>query len=172
MSTKRFFYLIFLIIIVVGVFLIFKRRPMIDIISKSYKDSFPLPKQPELSHSPSEEKITLKIKDKEIEVELANTPEKRALGLMFRQSLEENSGMLFVFDKEGIYPFWMKNTGIPLSIAYIDKKSVIIDILEMIPNQEVIRYSPSMPFIAALEMNQGWFLRNGINIGDTVYGIP
>lgn len=155
---KKFFYVLFLIIISVGIFLIFKRPPK------------PSPSEP--TAPKTEPKITLRIKNKEIQVELADTPEKRALGLMFRQNLEENSGMLFVFEREGIYPFWMKNTRIPLSIAFIDKNNVIIDILEMVPNQEVIRYSPSIPFIAALEMNRGWFLRNGINIGDTVYGIP
>ena len=82
------------------------------------------------------------------------------------------SGMLFIFEREGIYPFWMKFTQIPLSIAYLDRDNVIIDILEMVPNQEVIRYSPSVPFIAALEMNQGWFMKHSINIGDTIYGIP
>lgn len=120
----------------------------------------------------SEHKTELIIKDKKIQVEVADTEEKRALGLMFRQNLEENSGMLFIFEKKGIYPFWMKNTGIPLSIAFIDENDVIIDILEMVPNQEVITYSPTEPFLMALEMNHGWFAENSINIGDTIYGIP
>jgi len=120
----------------------------------------------------SEKKTELTIKDKKISVEVADTEEKRALGLMFRQNLEENSGMLFIFEKKGIYPFWMKNTGIPLSIAYIDENNVIIDILEMVPNQEVITYSPTEPFLVALEMNHGWFAENSINKGDTIYGIP
>lgn len=116
--------------------------------------------------------ITLTIKNIKIKVELANTPEKRALGLMYRKQLDWNSGMLFVFEQEGIYPFWMKFTQIPLSIAFISRDNVIIDILEMVPNQEEIRYSPSEAFIAALEMNKGWFMENGIKIGDTIYGIP
>jgi uncharacterized membrane protein (UPF0127 family) len=120
----------------------------------------------------SEHKTEIKIKDKKIQVEVADTDEKRALGLMFRQNLEENSGMLFIFEKKGIYPFWMKNTGIPLSIAFIDENDVIIDILEMVPNQEVITYSPTEPFLVALEMNHGWFAENSINKGDTIYGIP
>lgn len=130
------------------------------------------PAKPEEKTKDTDKKVELVIKDKKIKVEIAKTPEERALGLMFRQELEENSGMLFVFEQEGIYPFWMKFTQIPLSIAYIDNGYVIIDIIEMVPNQEEIRYSPSIPFKYALEMNQGWFARNGINIGDTVYGIP
>lgn len=126
----------------------------------------------ELETKKTENKIELIIKDKKVEVELAKTPEQRALGLMFRKQMDWNSGMLFIFEEKGIYPFWMKNTGLPLSIAFIDKNDVVIDILEMVPNQEVIRYSPSMPFIAALEMNQGWFVENQVNIGDTIYGIP
>ncbi len=117
-------------------------------------------------------RIILTIKDQKIKVEVADTPEERALGLMFRQELDENTGMLFIFEQEGIYPFWMKFTQIPLSIAYIDNDNIIIDIIEMVPNQEEIRYSPSVPFIYALEMNQGWFAKNDINIGDTIYGIP
>ncbi|MEO0077233.1 MAG: DUF192 domain-containing protein, partial [candidate division WOR-3 bacterium] len=77
--------------------------------------------------------ITLTIKNIKIKVELANTPEKRALGLMHRKQLDWNSGMLFIFEQEGIYPFWMKFTQIPLSIAFISRDNVILDILEMVP---------------------------------------
>lgn len=126
----------------------------------------------ELESKKRENKIELTIKDKKIEVEVAKTPEQRGLGLMYRKAIPENSGMLFIFEEKGNYPFWMKNTGVPLSIAFIDENDVIIDILEMVPNQEVITYSPSLPFLIALEMNQGWFVENGIKAGDTVYGIP
>lgn len=117
-------------------------------------------------------KIALSIKNRKIEVEIAKTPEERNLGLMYREVLPENNGMLFIFEENGIYPFWMKNTKIPLSIAFISESRTIIDILEMVPNQEVIRYAPEYPFRYALEMNQGWFLKNSINIGDTINGIP
>jgi uncharacterized membrane protein (UPF0127 family) len=120
----------------------------------------------------TDNRIELIIKDQKIRVEVAKTPEERALGLMFRQELGENTGMLFIFEQAGIYPFWMKFTNIPLSIAYIDQNDVIIDIIEMVPNQEEIRYSPTVPFICALEMNQGWFTEHSINIGDEILGIP
>ena len=125
----------------------------------------------EKSNKP-ENTVELLIKGNKIKVEVANSPEQRALGLMFRKDMDWDSGMLFIFEREGIYPFWMKFTQIPLSIAYLDRDNVIIGILEMVPNQEVIRYSPSEPFLKALEMNQGWFMKHSINIGDTIYGIP
>jgi uncharacterized membrane protein (UPF0127 family) len=126
----------------------------------------------ELSSKKSDNTIILNIKDKKIEVEVAKTEEERALGLMYRKSLNWNSGMLFLFEQETNTPFWMKNTYIPLSIAFIDKNNVIIDILEMTPNQEAILYAPSRSYLKALEMNRGWFLENGIKVGDTIYGIP
>lgn len=116
--------------------------------------------------------IELRVKNKKIKVELAKTPEERAKGLMERNFLAEDSGMLFIFEEAGIYPFWMKNTKIPLSIAFINEDKVIIEIMEMVPNQDIIHYAPTQMFRYALEMNQGWFLKNGINIGDTIWGIP
>jgi uncharacterized membrane protein (UPF0127 family) len=120
----------------------------------------------------SDNKIELVINGNKIRVELAKTLEERALGLMFRKLMDWDSGMLFIFEEEGFYPFWMKFTHLPLSIAYINRDDIIIDIIEMVPNQEEIRYSPSVPYIVALEMNQGWFIEHSVNIGDTIYGIP
>lgn len=119
-----------------------------------------------------ENQIVLTIKDKKIEAEIARTEQERALGLMYRKSLDWNKGMIFIFDEETDKPFWMKNTYIPLSIAFINKNNIIIDILEMIPNQEAILYAPTQKYQKALEMNRGWFLENGISVGDTIYGIP
>lgn len=119
-----------------------------------------------------ENKIILTIKDKKIEVEVARTEEERALGLMYRKNLDWNKGMIFIFNEETDTPFWMKNTYLPLNIAFINKNNVIIDILEMIPNQETILYAPTQKYQKALEMNRGWFFENGIRIGDTIYGIP
>lgn len=115
--------------------------------------------------------IELRVKNKKIKVELAKNPEERAKGLMERNFLAEDNGMLFIFEEAGIYPFWMKNTKIPLSIAFINEDKVIIEIMEMVPNQDVIHYAPTQMFRYALEMNQGWFLKNGISVGDTIWGI-
>ena len=128
--------------------------------------------QTDLLPKKTENKIILSIKDRKIEVEVAKTPEKRALGLMYRKSLDWKAGMFFIFEQESKSPFWMKNTYLPLSIAFIDKNDVIIEIFEMTPNQEAILYAPSRPYITALEMNRGWFLENGVKTGDTIYGIP
>jgi len=91
---------------------------------------------------------------------------------MYRQSLARDSGMLFVFEVEDTYRFWMKNTYIPLSIAYVDRAGVISDVLEMAPLDTTTRYAPSRPALYALEMNSNWFTADGIKPGDTVKGIP
>ena len=109
--------------------------------------------------------IPLYIKDKEIRVEVARTPEERAKGLMGRGSLGKEEGMLFIFEKEEIHGFWMKNTLIPLSIAFIDKKGTIVWITEMNPLTLSV-HSPPRPVLYALEMNKGWFAANGIKAGD------
>ena len=102
-----------------------------------------------------------------IEVELANTPEKRQQGLMNRTSLDDEKGMLFIFEKEKYLYFWMKNTGIPLSIAYISSSGQIIDILDLEPYSLKLVQS-SKPALYALEVNRGFFMKKGIKVGDTV----
>jgi len=113
----------------------------------------------------------LRIKDAHIFAEVVSRPEDRALGLMFRRSLAPDSGMLFVFDADDFQRFWMKNTLIPLSIAYITRDSLITDILEMAPLDTTTPYISSKPVRYALEMNSGWFQSKGIKPGDTVRGI-
>ena len=98
---------------------------------------------------------------------MANTPEKRQLGLMGRVSLNEDRGMLFVFEKEQYVSFWMKNTSIPLSIAFINKSSYIEEIYDLEPFS-LNKIRASTPVLYALEVNQGYFKKNGINVGDFV----
>lgn len=100
-------------------------------------------------------------------VEIADTPEERAVGLMNRESLPEDAGMLFVWPEDTGSGFWMKNTLIPLSIAFIDAAGVIVDIRDMQPQDETLHYSPS-PYRHAVEANQGWFAERRIEPGDTV----
>ncbi len=104
----------------------------------------------------------------EIWVEIAATDEKRRKGLMWRDELPENQGMLFVFPNPEIQSFWMRNTYIPLDIAYIDENWIISDILQMEPLTDSIQYESSRPVPYALEMNQGWFASHNISVGDKV----
>ena len=121
---------------------------------------------------PSLPSVELGIKDAPVFAEVATRPEDQALGLMFRRSLAPDSGMLFVFDTDDYQRFWMKNTLIPLSIAYITSDSLISDILEMAPLDTTTPYVSSKAVRYALEMNSGWFRSKGIRPGDTVRGIP
>ncbi|MGQ9842899.1 MAG: DUF192 domain-containing protein [Spirochaetota bacterium] len=101
-------------------------------------------------------------------VEIAATPEEHAKGLMGRSELCDNCGMLFIFDDEEYRTFWMKNTKIPLSIAFIDSNGIINDIQDMKPYQTFPTYSSKYPAKFALEVNQGWFQINYITIGAKV----
>lgn len=98
-------------------------------------------------------------------VEIADTYQKRQHGLMFRRSLDKNSGMLFMFPYSRHRSFWMKNTYLPLSIAYINEKGIIIRILQMKPLDTSVTYDSKGPARYALEMNQGWFKKNRIKRG-------
>ncbi len=111
--------------------------------------------------------IFLEVKGIKIKAEVARSEEARTTGLKYRSSLPEDQGMLFVFEEEGIHPFWMEDTKIPLDIAFIDKEKKIIDIQRMEPFSPQLHYPP-LPFLYALEVNQGFFQRNGIGIGDTL----
>jgi len=121
---------------------------------------------------PEPAKINLVIKNTRISVEVADNEDERTTGLMYRSELNPDQGMLFVFDEPGIYPFYMKSTQIPLSIAFIDKDGIIIDIQQMTPLDEQTLHYPAKPFLFSLEVNQGWFLQKGIKEGDTVFGLP
>lgn len=120
-----------------------------------------------VAHSQGLPQIPLYIKAKEIRVEIAKTPEERAMGLMNRKKLEKDEGMLFIFESEDYHSFWMKNTLLPLSIAFIDKDRRIVDIKDMKP-LTLDSHSPSRQVLYALEMNKGWFSANGIRVGDVV----
>ena len=113
--------------------------------------------------------VQLKIKGHEILAEVANKPATRMSGLMFRRELGTDTGMLFVFPDVAPRAFWMKNTLIPLSVAFIDEKGVIENILEMPP--ETLEGFPSKgPAKFVLEMNAGWFGKNELKPGDVVEG--
>ena len=103
-------------------------------------------------------------------VEVAKTDSEHAQGLMFRKSLDENTGMLFVFSDEKPRTFWMKNTFIPLSIGYFDARGNLIDIQEMKASKSEMEMNPEVypskgAAQFALEVNPGWFARNKVKVG-------
>jgi len=108
---------------------------------------------------------TIRIGDVEVTAEIADNQELRAQGLMHRDSLAANHGMLFVYGTAEVRSFWMRNTRIPLDIAFIDASNVIINIEQMEPQSDQNYYSQG-PMMYALEMVQGWFEANGVGPGD------
>jgi uncharacterized protein len=105
-----------------------------------------------------------------IDVEVAETPEQRRFGLMFRESLGERSGMVFLFFETTTGSFWMKNTVIPLSIAFFDSDGIIRAILDMEPckNEPCRLYHPGVSYTGALEVNQGAFDDWNVSVGDRI----
>ncbi len=103
----------------------------------------------------------------DLTVEIASQPDQRQRGLMFRESLDEFAGMLFVFSHDQYGGFWMRNTLIPLDIAYLGADGTVLEIVHGRPlDLTVLR--PSQPYRYTLEMNAGWFERNGFGPGDRV----
>jgi uncharacterized protein len=116
--------------------------------------------------------VELKISKVPVTVEIADTPQASENGLMFRDSLPEDRGMLFLFEQPKRASFWMRNTKIPLSIAYVDSAGTIMEIKSMQPLDETVVPSASEQVAYALEVNQGWFARHGISVGAKIEGIP
>lgn len=113
-------------------------------------------------------KAVVTINGQNLFVELAFTPDTRSCGLSNRFTLGENNGMLFLFSNVGKRTFWMKNTHIPLSIAFIDDAGKIVTIHRMETNQTHTTYPSFQAVRYALEVNQGWFTLHGIKRGDSV----
>lgn len=100
-------------------------------------------------------------------VEIANRSDQRQRGLMFRQSMDELAGMLFVFPGDRSGGFWMRNTLIPLDIAYLGSDGTVLEIVHGVPLSLDI-LTPAQPYRYTLEVNGGWFERQGLGVGDTV----
>jgi uncharacterized membrane protein (UPF0127 family) len=113
---------------------------------------------------------TLVIAGHRLTVEVAATPETRATGLMNRFSLQPDHGMLFVFEAPQPLSFWMKDTYVPLSIAFVDTRGRIVNIEDMRPQDESPHFSNGLA-LYAIEMRQGWFAAKGIGAGDVVEGL-
>ena len=105
-----------------------------------------------------------------IHAEIANTFESRAQGLMFRKYLGPNEGMLFVFPQAEPHCMWMKNTLIPLSVAFLDAQGRILNVAEMKPQTET-SHCAAAPAKFALEMSGGWFASKGLKAGATLQGV-
>jgi uncharacterized protein len=106
-----------------------------------------------------------------LQVMVAQTPEQLSTGLMFRKTMGTNDGMLFVFDEPSQQCFWMKNTLLPLSIAFIDDTGTVANIDDMKP-QTLDSHCSTKPVRFVLEMNVGWFDKRGIKAGSKFQGEP
>jgi len=125
--------------------------------------------------SPAQPKLQttkLRIGPHQVIAECAVTEKEASHGMMFRKNMPDNHGMLFFLKTPRRAGFWMKNTLIPLSIAYIDESGKILEIYRMTPHDTTPVTSSSFRVKYALEMNQGWFQKNGVQPGELVKGIP
>ena len=106
-----------------------------------------------------------------IRAQVAQRPAERATGLMHRREMPANEGMLFVFEQPGTQCFWMKNTLIPLSIAFVDDAGTVVNVREMQAGA-LDSHCSEKPVRYALEMNQGWFAQRGVKPGSRLTGSP
>ncbi len=113
----------------------------------------------------------VKVAGHALRVEVVATTEQRSRGLMFREKLAKNDGMLFVFDEPGYHAMWMKNTPLPLSVAFVDGEGRILNVADMEP-QTLESHAAAGPARYAIETNKGWFGERGIKAGDKVTGLP
>jgi uncharacterized membrane protein (UPF0127 family) len=106
-----------------------------------------------------------------IDTQVAATPEQRSTGLMFRPQMPQSEGMLFIFDRPSEQCFWMKNTLLPLTAAFVADDGTIVNLEDMKP-QTTNSHCSKQPVRYVLEMNQGWFDKKGIKAGTKLSGQP
>ena len=114
----------------------------------------------------------LKIGEHKLTVEVADTPSEQVMGLMNREFLAPDRGMIFVFEEPKQAFFWMKNTSIPLDVAFLDSEGVILEILPLVPFEETRVASKSDKVAYAIETNRDWFVSRGLKPGVKVQGLP
>lgn len=123
---------------------------------------------PKAQHLPT---VTLSVGGVPVVAEVADSDAERELGLMNRDPLEADHGMIFVYPDERLRGFWMKNTRSPLSIAFISASGRIVHTADMTPFDETVVPS-QYPAMYALEMNRGWFVSHNVDAGALVTGLP
>ncbi len=106
-----------------------------------------------------------------IDAQLAYTPEQRSIGLMWRREMPQNEGMLFAFEQPAVQCFWMKNTLLPLTAAFVADDGSIVNLADMQPGSEA-NHCSTRPVRFVLEMHQGWFARRGMQAGFRLMGSP
>jgi uncharacterized protein len=106
-----------------------------------------------------------------LDVQLAQTPQERQIGLMFRKEMPPHEGMLFVFEQAAPQCFWMRNTLIPLTAAFVADDGTIVNLADMKPQTDDSHCS-AKPVRFVLEMNQGWFAKHGLQAGYKLGGVP
>lgn len=116
-------------------------------------------------------RITLSAGMHQIKVQVAQHPNERQIGLMFRAEMQQAEGMLFIFEQASMQCFWMKNTLLPLTAAFVDDAGVIVNLADMKP-QTTDSHCSAKPVRYVLEMNKGWFTKKGITAGFKLAGKP
>ena len=106
----------------------------------------------------------------QLDVQVAQTPEQRSIGLMFRAEMPTHEGMLFVFEQPSVQCFWMKNTLLPLTAAFVADDGTIVNLEDMKP-QTTDSHCSTKPVRFVLEMNQGWFAKKGLKAGSRLAGV-
>jgi uncharacterized membrane protein (UPF0127 family) len=106
----------------------------------------------------------------QMDVQVAQTPEQRSIGLMFRAEMPTHEGMLFVFEQPSVQCFWMKNTLLPLTAAFVADDGTIVNLADMKP-QTTDSHCSAKPVRFVLEMNQGWFAKKGLKAGSRLAGV-
>jgi uncharacterized protein len=115
--------------------------------------------------------VTLAAGMYQIDAQVAQAPDERMTGLMFRKEMPQHEGMLFVFEEPSQQCFWMKNTLLPLTAAFVADDGTIVNLADMKPQTEDSHCS-AKPVRYVLEMNQGWFSKKGIKAGSKLTGAP
>ena len=116
-------------------------------------------------------RVTLSAGMYQIDAQVAQAPDQRTIGLMFRKDMPQHEGMLFIFEQPSVQCFWMKNTLLPLTAAFVADDGTIVNLADMKP-QSLDSHCSAKPVRYVLEMNQGWFAKKGIKPGMKLAGEP